>query len=30
MKQIRIIKPKPARPAPVVDTRTPAGRLLPY
>jgi hypothetical protein len=30
MKQIRIIKPKPPRPALSVDTRTPSGRRLPY
>jgi hypothetical protein len=32
MTQIRIIKPKPARPTvpPTVDTRTPSGRVLPY
>jgi hypothetical protein len=30
MRQIRITKPRPARPAPEPDTRTPSGRLLPY
>jgi len=30
VKQIRIVKPKPVRPAPSVDTRTPSGRPLPY
>ena len=31
MKQIRIVKPKPARPASLpIDTRTPSGRVLPY
>jgi hypothetical protein len=30
MKQIRIVRPKPARPTPEIDTRTPSGRLLPY
>lgn len=30
MRQIRIVKPKPARPAPEIDTRTPLGRVLPY
>jgi len=30
--QARIVKPKPARPLrpPVLDTRTPSGRVLPY
>ncbi len=30
--QVRIVKPKPARPLqlPPVDTRTPSGRVLPY
>lgn len=32
MAQIRIIKPKPARPSlpQPIDTRTPSGRVLPY
>jgi hypothetical protein len=30
MRQILIIKPKPARPTPEIDTRTPSGRVLPY
>ena len=32
MTQIRIAKPKPARPStpPPLDTRTPSGRVLPY
>jgi len=31
MTQIRIIKPKKARPtSPPVDLRTPSGRVLPY
>jgi hypothetical protein len=29
-RQIRITKPKPARPTPPLDTRTPSGRVLPY
>jgi hypothetical protein len=28
--QILIQRPRPKRPAPVVDTRTPSGRELPY
>ena len=30
--QVRIVKPKPARPLrpQPIDTRTPSGRLLPY
>ena len=32
MQQIRIVKPKPARPSrpQPLDTRTPSGRVLPY
>ena len=30
MRQILIIKPKPARPVPEIDPRTPLGRVLPY
>lgn len=31
MTQIRIVKPKPVRPAPSpIDPRTPSGRVLPY
>ena len=30
MRQIRIVKRKPARPEPDIDTRTPLGRVLPY
>lgn len=30
MRQILIIKPKPGKPAPEIDTRTPSGRVLPY
>jgi hypothetical protein len=30
MRQIRIVKPKSARPEPDIDTRTPLGRVLPY
>ena len=30
MRQILIIGPKPAKPAPEIDTRTPSGRVLPY
>jgi hypothetical protein len=32
MNQIRIVKPKPARPSrpQIIDTRTPSGRILPY
>jgi hypothetical protein len=30
MKQILIVKPRPARPRPEIDTRTPSGRVLPY
>jgi len=32
MNQVRIVKPKPARPSrPLpIDTRTPSGRVLPY
>ena len=30
VRQISISKPKPARPAPMIDTRTPSGRALPY
>jgi len=29
-KQILIQRPRGKRPAPVVDTRTPSGRVLPY
>jgi hypothetical protein len=30
MRQVLIVKPKRARPAPEIDTRTPSGRVLPY
>jgi hypothetical protein len=30
MRQILIVKPRPAKPRPEVDTRTPSGRVLPY
>jgi hypothetical protein len=29
-KQILIQRPRPKRVAPVIDTRTPSGRVLPY